>query len=66
MRKIEDIERQIRELSREEFAELRDWLLEQDAEAWDAQIDADVRAGKLDALGAAARRAHAEGKSRKL
>jgi hypothetical protein len=66
MRKVEELERQIRELSREEFAELREWLLEQDADAWDAQIEADVRAGKLDALGAAARRAHAEGKSRKL
>ena len=66
MRKIEDIERQIRELSREEFAELREWVLELDADAWDTQIEADVRAGKLDALGAAARRAHAEGKSKKL
>ena len=66
MRKVEDIERQIRELSREEYAELREWFLEQDWRAWDAQLEADVRTGKLDALAEAARRAHAEGKTRKL
>lgn len=66
MRKLEDIERQIQDLSREEYAKLRDWFLEQDAKAWDAQIEADVRAGKLDRLGEAARRAHAQGKTTKL
>jgi hypothetical protein len=50
MRKIEHIERQIGELSREEFAELRDWVLERDWVAWDAQIEADARSGKLDKL----------------
>ncbi len=66
MRKVEDIERQIRTLTQDEYAELRDWFLEEDAKAWDAQIEVDVRAGKLDALGAVARRARAEGKSTKL
>ncbi len=66
MRKVEEIERQIRELSREEFAELLNWFLEQDAKVWDAQFEADVQAKKLDALGATARRARAEGKSTKL
>ena len=50
MRKVEDIEKQIRELSSAEFAELRDWVLEQDWAAWDAQIEADAAAGKLDKL----------------
>ena len=66
MRKLEEIERQISQLPREEFAKLRDWFMEQDAKSWDAQIDADVRDGKLDKLGEAARRAHAEGKTTKL
>ena len=66
MRKLEEIERQISELPREEFAKLRDWFMEEDAKAWDAQIEADVRAGKLDEFGNAARRAHAEGKTTKL
>ncbi len=50
MRKVEHIEQQIRELSREEFAELRDWFLERDWSAWDAQVESDARAGKLDKL----------------
>lgn len=66
MRKVEDIERQIRELSGREFTELRNWFLEQDWAAWDAQLEADVASGKLDSLGTAARRSHAEGKSTKL
>ena len=36
MRKVEYIEEQIRQLSREEFAELRDWVLEQYWSCWDA------------------------------
>ena len=60
---MKDIERQILELSRDEFARLRAWFAEEDAKAWDAQFEADVRAGKLDVLGAAAKRAHAAGKT---
>ena len=47
MRKVEEIEEQIRQLSREEFAELRQWILELDWKTWDAQIEADAKAGKL-------------------
>lgn len=50
MRKVEHIEDQIRALSREEFTELRNWMLEQDWVAWDAQVEADARAGRLDKL----------------
>lgn len=50
MRKIEEIEAQIQRLSREEFAELREWFLEQDWQAWDAQIEADAATGKLDSM----------------
>lgn len=50
MRKIEEIEAQIQRLSREEFAELREWLLEQDGKSWDAQIEADAATEKLDSL----------------
>ncbi len=50
MRKVEQLEQQIRELSREEFAELRDWVIAQDWELWDRQIAEDHAAGKLDSL----------------
>lgn len=66
MRKLDDIERQIRELSRAEFAELREWLLAQDWKAWDAQIESDSRTGKLDELVAEAQADYAAGRSRPL
>ena len=66
MRKIEHIERQISELSREEFAELRDWVLERDWAAWDAQIEADAGAGKLDKLLEEAQADHNAGRAREL
>src|ERR1700744_4760927 len=48
MRKVEQIEQQIRELSAGEFSELREWVLEQDWKGWDAQVGSDIRSGKLD------------------
>jgi hypothetical protein len=66
MRKVEHIEQQIRELSSTEFAELRNWVLERDWIAWDAQIEADAKAGKLDKLVSEARSDFDRGKARKL
>ena len=50
MARVEDTERRIQEFSTQELAAFRDWFLAFDAQAWDRQIDADVRAGKLDPL----------------
>ncbi len=66
MRKIEEIEHQIETLSREELAELRDWFLEQDWNAWDVQVAADVQAGKLDTFIAEAKSEYEAGRARKL
>jgi len=66
MRKVEHIERQIGELSREEFAELREWVLARDWAAWDTQIEADARSGKLDKLLEEARADLKEGRTREL
>ena len=66
MRKVEHIEQQIRELTSAEFAELRNWVLERDWAAWDAQIEADVAAGKLDKLVSQAKSDFDRGKARKL
>ena len=63
MRKLEEIEEQIRGLSGTELVEFRKWYSEFDAHAWDRQFEADVKGGKLDALAEAARKAHKEGKS---
>jgi hypothetical protein len=66
MRKVEQIEQQIRELSAPEFSELRDWVLEQDWKAWDAQIESDARAGKLDEVIAEADADYKAGRTRPL
>lgn len=66
MRKIEEIERQIQALSAAEFSELRDWLLDRDWRQWDAQIESDLSAGKLDSLAAEALAEHKGGKSRAI
>ncbi len=66
MGKLENIERQIKDLSPQEMAELREWFAAFDAEAWDRQFEADVRAGKLDALAEKALQTHPSGTTTKL
>jgi hypothetical protein len=66
MGKVEKIEQQIQGLSPEEMTELREWFAAFDAEAWDRQFEADVRAGKLDALAEEALKAHASGRTTKF
>ncbi|MBA3314924.1 MAG: hypothetical protein M3552_11035 [Planctomycetota bacterium] len=50
MTTITEIEAAISRLPANEFAELVAWLQEYHAEAWDRQIEADLAAGRLDAL----------------
>ena len=66
MEKVERIEREVEELSSEELAKFRQWFAASDAEAWDRQLEADVKAGKFDALADRALRDHAAGKSTEL
>ena len=66
MGKLESIENQIQELSPEELGALRDWFAKFDAQAWDRQFEADVKAGKLDALADRALRDHLAGRSTEL
>ena len=66
MRKVEELERQIRELSKDEYAEFRAWFLERDWAAWDAKIEADSGSGKLDQLVAEGREEFKAGRARKL
>ncbi len=66
MSKIDDLERQIQALSTTELATFRRWFAGFDAAEWDRQLEADAKAGKLDALGERARQAHASGTSSKL
>jgi hypothetical protein len=51
MRSAKEIETAVSRLSRQELARFRSWFADFDAEAWDRQFEADVGAGRLDALG---------------
>jgi hypothetical protein len=66
MSKVEELGKQIEKLSPAELAEFRRWYAEFDAQVWDRQFEADVKAGKLDALAEKALRDHAAGKSTEL
>ena len=50
----------------EELAKFRRWFAQFDEAAWDAQIEADTAAGKLDALATEARAEYDNGKAREL
>lgn len=50
MNTLQDIEQAIKQLSPEELAAFRTWFAEFDAQVWDQKFEADVAAGKLDAL----------------
>jgi hypothetical protein len=50
MSRVEKIEKEIEQLSPGEFSEIARWVLEQDQERWDDQMDRDAASGKLDFL----------------
>lgn len=66
MSEVEQIEDRIKGLSPEELARLRAWFAEFDAQAWDRQMEADSKAGKLDHLIEKSLAGHKAGKSRPL
>ena len=66
MDKVAAIEKEIESLTADELAALRNWFHEFDAASWDRQLEADVRAGKLDALADEAVDAQKTGKCTEL
>ena len=66
MTKVQALEQEIETLSPEEMAELRGWLDEREAEAWDREIERDAASGKLDKLFEKAMADHRAGKSREI
>jgi hypothetical protein len=63
---IESIEKAVEGLPPAELAEFRRWFAEFDAVAWDARIEVDVAAGRLDSFAAEALAEHRAGKARKV
>lgn len=64
--RVQEIELQIRSLSKSELQELRAGLDEIEAQSWDEQIAADSMAGKLDSLIERALKDEREGKTTPL
>jgi hypothetical protein len=50
MSTLNEIERAVRQLSSEDLSAFRAWFAEFDAELWDREFEADVVAGRLEAL----------------
>jgi hypothetical protein len=66
MTTAEDIEKAVKQLAPPELARFRAWFEAFDAERFDAAIEQDARAGKLDAHAEEALAAHRAGRSREL
>lgn len=66
VKSVEELELAISQLSATELVEFRRWFAEFDAAAWDSQLEADVAAGRLDALADQALVDFREGRTRPL
>ena len=66
MSRIEKIESEVMQLSAEELDAFRAWFAQYDFDAWDRQIEADSKAGKLDHLAAAVMRDYEAGLTTEL
>jgi hypothetical protein len=63
---VEQLEKQVEKLSAEDLARFRAWFLEFDARVWDAQIESDLKAGRLKGIVAEALADYKAGKAREL
>ena len=66
MSPVESIEKAVRDLPPSELAKFRAWFAAFDAAAWDAQIEADAAAGKLDTFAQEALAEYQAGTAREL
>lgn len=66
MTKLDKIEQAVEALDAEDLARFRAWFANYDAAQWDAGIEADATAGRLDRLMNAALAEHRSGATRRL
>ncbi len=66
MTTLQEAEQLVTRLSRAELALFRKWFAEYDGDLWDAQIEEDAKAGKLDALAAEALAEYHAGKATEI
>jgi len=63
---VESIENAVEQLGRDDLASFREWFSAFEAAQWDAQIEQDIAAGKLDELATAAIEEFEAGKTKEL
>lgn len=63
---VEELEKAVAQLPRDQLARFRAWFEAFDADKWDEQIEADVKAGKWDKFADEALAEHRAGLSKKL
>jgi hypothetical protein len=66
VKRVQDIERAVQDLSDSELREFREWFAEFDARMWDAELEQDVSSGLLDNLADEAISDRDEGRTRSL
>lgn len=66
MSELERLEKAVEGLSPGDLARFREWFAEFDARLWDAQIERDAKAGRLDSVVAEALDDYRAGKTRDL
>ena len=66
MTTVAEITGAVKRLPQKDLARFRKWFVEYDAAAWDRQLEADVAAGRLDALASEALREHRTGRTTNL
>jgi hypothetical protein len=63
---VEELEKAVSQLPQDQLSKFRAWFEAFAADQWDRQIEADIKAGKFDALAEEAIAEHKAGLSRKL
>jgi len=63
---IEEIEKAVTQLPKDQLSKFRDWFYKFDSDIWDNQMEKDIADGKLDFLVKEAISEYKTGKSKKL
>lgn len=66
MTTLETVEQMVEKMSPVDLSRFRGWFAEFDGKMWDAQIEADAQAGKLDALATEALAEYHAGKATEI
>ena len=66
MARVEELAKEVQQLSRDELAACRDWFRKYDSDEWDREIEEDILAGRLESLANEAIAEHKAGRTQEL